>query len=173
MATVLDRANAAVLTRAEVEDFLYLEAELLDDWRLPEWAGLYTADALYEVTSPASSDPKGSDAATSLFLISDRIDRIQGRAKRLMKKTAHAEYPRSKTRHLITNVRVTGAHPEGGTGARANFAVYRTKEDTSTVFMGESSYQIVDEGSGLRIRRKRCVLDLNSLYNQGRLTIIL
>lgn len=29
-----------MLTRQEAEDFLYREAELLDDWRLPEWAKL-------------------------------------------------------------------------------------------------------------------------------------
>jgi p-cumate 2,3-dioxygenase subunit beta len=51
--------------------------------------------------------------------------------------------------------------------------VYRTKEDTSVVFMGESRYTIVRNGDGLKIRRKRAILDLNSLYNHGRLTIIL
>ena len=173
MATVMDRGETVVLSRVEAEDFLFHEAELLDDWRLPEWAQLYTQDALYEVTSPASDDPKNSDAATSLFLISDRIDRIEGRAKRLMKKSAHAEYPRSKTRHLFTNVRIVGAHPDGGTAVRMNFAVYRTKEDNSTVFMGQADYQLVGEVGALKIRHKRCVLDLNSLYNQGRLTIIL
>src|SRR5689334_17461237 len=116
MATLLERED--VLSRTEVEDFLYEEAERLDAWALPEWAELYTEDALYEVTSPASSDPVGADAATALFLISDRIDRIRGRARRLMKKTAHAEYPRSKTRHMISNVRVLG-EADGGTRARA------------------------------------------------------
>lgn len=170
MATVMERQQ--LLSRTEVEDFLYQEAELLDAWDLPDWAELYTEDALYEVTSPASSDPVGADAATALFLISDRIDRIRGRARRLMKKTAHAEYPRSKTRHMISNVRVLG-EADGGTRARANFAVFRTKEDTSTIFMGEAYYTIVSDAGRLKLKWKRCILDLNSLYNQGRLTIIL
>ncbi|GLR65683.1 aromatic-ring-hydroxylating dioxygenase subunit beta [Acidocella aquatica] len=162
----------SILTRTEAEDFLFHEAELLDDWRMPEWAALYTEGALYEVTSPASPDPVASNAANSLFLISDHIDRIRGRANRLMKKSAHAEFPRSKTRHLVTNVRIVGEE-DGGTRLRANIAVYRTKEDTSTVFMGEAWYTIVNEGGTLKIHRKRIILDLNSLYNQGRLTIIL
>lgn len=163
----------SVLTRAEVEDFLFREAELLDMWQLPEWAELYTEDALYEVTSPASVDPIASDAANTLFLISDRIDRIRGRARRLMKKSAHAEYPRSKTRHMVTNVRVIGEAEGGGTSARANIAVFRTKEDTSTIYMGDCFYTIVNEGGALKFKWKRAILDLNSLYNQGRLTIIL
>lgn len=160
------------MNRSEVEDFLYHEAELLDEWQTEAWAALYTEDSLYEVTSPACADPARADARNTLFLISDRIERIRGRANRLTKKTAHAEYPRSKTRHLITNVRVTGGEGEE-TKARANFAVYRTKEDTSTVYMGEAFFTLVQTAEGVRIRHKRCILDLNSLYNQGRLTIIL
>jgi len=160
------------LTRAEAEDFLYREAELLDDWRLAEWAELYAEDAVYEITSPSSADPVASDAATSLFLVSDRIDRIRARASRLMKKTAHAEYPRSKTRHMISNVRITGGS-EGATQIRSNLLVYRTKEDTTSVFMGEARTTVLRAGDALKIQHKRVILDLNSLYNQGRLTIIL
>lgn len=160
------------MNRAGVEDFLFYEAELLDAWETEQWAALYTEDALYEVTSPACEDPAGADARNTLFLISDRIDRIRGRAIRLTKKTAHAEYPRSKTRHMITNVRVTGGEGDE-TKARANFAVFRTKEDTSTIYMGEAFFTLVETADGVRIRHKRCTLDLNSLYNQGRLTIIL
>ncbi|WP_157219250.1 aromatic-ring-hydroxylating dioxygenase subunit beta [Flavisphingomonas formosensis] len=160
------------MTRSEVEDFLFREAELLDGWKTEEWAELYSEDALYEVTSPACEDPLGADARNTLFLVSDRIDRIRGRAKRLTKKTAHAEYPRSKTRHMVSNVRIS-AGDDGSTKARANFAVFRTKEDTSTVYMGEALFTLVETPEGVRIRHKRCVLDLNSLYNQGRLTIIL
>ena len=160
------------MTRSEAEDLLFYEAELLDAWELPLWAEMYTEDAFYEVTSPANEDPHNADAANTLFLISDRIGRIRGRATRLMKKTAHAEYPHSKTRHLVTNVRVTGGEGDETT-VRANFAVYRAKEDYLTVYMGEAFFTLVKVGDGVKIRRKRCVLDLNSLYNQGRLTIIL
>jgi p-cumate 2,3-dioxygenase beta subunit len=37
------------ITRAEVEEFLYEEAALLDAWHLREWLGLLTDDATYEV----------------------------------------------------------------------------------------------------------------------------
>ena len=32
----------ALLTRADVEDFLYHEAALLDEWKTLEWAELFT-----------------------------------------------------------------------------------------------------------------------------------
>lgn len=158
--------------RVEVEDFLFHEAELLDDWKLEAWTQLYREDAIYEVTSPSSTDPVNSDPGKTLFLIADRIDRIRGRATRLMKKTAHAEYPHSKTRHMVSNVR-PGAGANGETNVRANFVVYRTKEDTTTSYMGEYRYRLAREDAGIRIVQKRIILDLNSLYEQGRLTIIL
>ena len=42
-------AAPTVVTRAEVEDFLYHEAALLDEWKLKEWEALLTDDAAYYV----------------------------------------------------------------------------------------------------------------------------
>ena len=38
-----------MLTRTQAEDFLFAEAELLDDWQLQPWAALFTEDAVYEI----------------------------------------------------------------------------------------------------------------------------
>jgi p-cumate 2,3-dioxygenase beta subunit len=164
--------NELRLTRADIEEFLYHEAELLDGWRLPEWADLYTDDARYDVTSLSLEDPETASPQDTLFIIADDKERLTSRAKRLMKKSAHAEFPHSKTRHMIGNVRV-GAQDNGATRVKANFVVYRTKSDCTSVYMGEAHYVLIAGDSGIRIQRKRCILDLNSLVDQGRLTIIL
>jgi p-cumate 2,3-dioxygenase beta subunit len=159
-------------SRAAIEEFLYREAELLDDWRLPEWADLFTDDARYDIASLDAEDPSKADPATSLFVLADDKTRIVSRAKRLMKKTAHAEYPHSKTRHITGNVRL-GELSGNERAVRANFVVYRTKGDRTVQYMGEAHYLLVAADGAIRIRRKRCNLDLNTLADQGRLTIIL
>jgi len=53
--------------RAEIEDFLYLEAAYLDDWKLNEWLGLFTQDASYLVPSANLGRDTQPDAA--LFYI--------------------------------------------------------------------------------------------------------
>jgi p-cumate 2,3-dioxygenase beta subunit len=160
-------------TRDQVEEFLYQEAELIDDWRLPEWSELYTEDARYDVTSLDCVDPVNSSAKNSLFLLADDKERLTSRAKRLMKKTAHAEFPHSKVRHIISNVRLE-PNANGEIKVRANFVVFRTKEDNTSQYMGQTHYVLMPrEGGGFRIKHKRCILDLNSLADQGRLTIIL
>jgi p-cumate 2,3-dioxygenase subunit beta len=157
--------------RLEVEDLLFHEAELLDNWRLPEWTGLYSDDARYEIASLSSKDPLGADPATSIFIVADDKERMNLRANRLMKKSAHCEFPHSKTRHLISNIRVT----EDGKNLRtkANFVTYRTKGGRTSHYMGEAHYLLEPFGDGFKIKHKRCVLDLDNLHDQGRLTIML
>jgi p-cumate 2,3-dioxygenase beta subunit len=157
--------------RFDVEDLLFHEAELLDNWKLPEWTGLYSDDARYEIASLSSKDPLGAEPATSIFIVADDKERMNLRASRLMKKSAHCEFPHSKTRHLISNIRVT----EEGQNLRtkANFITYRTKGGRTSQYMGEAHYLLEPSGDGYKIKHKRCVLDLDNLHDQGRLTIML
>jgi p-cumate 2,3-dioxygenase subunit beta len=40
-------------------------------------------------------------------------------------------------------------------------------------YMGEAHYVLEPQGDSFRIKHKRCVLDLDTLNDQGRLTIML
>src|ERR671924_2208437 len=97
------------ITRQAVEDFLYEEAALLDEWRLDEWLALLTEDAVYEVPS---TDTPGGDPRTTLSLIADDRTRIRSRVEQLLGKSAWAENPPSRTRRMISNVRVLQADAE-------------------------------------------------------------
>lgn len=156
--------------RAEIEDLLFLEAELLDDWKLPEWLALFTNDATYEV--PATDLPPDANSNETLFLIADDHPRLVERVKRLMSKSAHAEFPRSKTRHLVSNVRILAQDDETVT-ASAAFVTFRTKGGHTDTFMGSHRYRLRKEGDSLLIRAKTIRLDLDGLRPQGRVSILL
>ena len=158
------------VTRAEAEDLLFEEADLLDQWRLEQWLALYTDDAAYLV--PSTDLPSGADPARTLFYISDDHTRMKERVVRLMKKTAHSEWPRSRTRHLVSNVRV-GAATDGETPVSAAFVTFRTKGGFTDTYMGRLSYRLKRVDGALRIREKRCELDLDGLRPHGRVSIIL
>src|SRR5260370_24181476 len=134
-------------TGQQVEEFLYQEAELIDDWRLPEWSELYTEDARYDVTSLDSPDPINSSAKDSLFLLADDKERLTSRAKRLMKKTAHAEFPHSKVRHIISNVRLD-PNASGEIKVRANFIVYRTKQANTRQYIAQTHSALGPQEAG-------------------------
>ena len=81
MAAAEDRLPAnlqAILLREEIEDFLYHEAALLDEWRLDEWLALFTDDALYVI--PATDIPDG-DPRTDLMILDDDLPRLRGRVE--------------------------------------------------------------------------------------------
>jgi p-cumate 2,3-dioxygenase subunit beta len=154
----------------EVEDFLYMEAELLDAWRLEEWLGLFTEDCRYLV--PPGDLPADASPETTLFYIADNHVLLRERVRRLGKRTAHAEYPHSKTRHFISNVRVVSAEA-GDVRVRCAFITHRSRAGVVDSFIGTSEYRLAREDGKLRIREKRCRLDFDNLYEQGRLSILL
>ena len=161
---------SAEITRAEVEAFLFEEAALLDAWRLDDWLALLTEDARYLV--PPNDVPEG-DPRTSLFTIADDIDRIRGRIKRLKSGQAHAEAPHSRTRRMISNVRIT-AREAGEVEAEANFVVYRFRRNQRIgVYVGRYVYRLRPGQAGLRIAERRAILDCQELGGLGSISFIL
>lgn len=156
-------------TRQEVEDLFYEEAGLLDEWRLEEWLELLTKDAIYEV--PPTDVPEG-DSRNTLFIIADDAIRIRSRVKQLIGKSAWAENPRSRTRRMITNVRVLGAEGDGIL-ATANFAVYRMRYESVDTYIGRYNYNLVRREGKLRIHERRAILDNEALRPHGKISFIL
>ena len=156
-------------SRQEVEDLLYGEAALLDEWRLEEWLELLSDDAVYEI--PPTDVPEG-DARNTLFIIADDAVRIRSRVKQLLGKSAWAESPQSRTRRMISNVRVLGADGDRIL-ATANFAVHRMRYESVDTYIGRYDYKLVRVGNELKIKERRAVLDNEALRPHGKISFIL
>jgi len=156
------------IRRADVEDFLYQEASLLDAWRLDEWLALLTDEATYRV--PSNDQPQ-SDPKNALFTIADDIRRIRARVARLKDPHAHAEFPRSRTRRLISNVRILERSP---LVVEANFVIYRYRanEDVRT-YVGRYRHTLVMRDGALRIQAREAILDSMELASLGTVSFIL
>jgi p-cumate 2,3-dioxygenase subunit beta len=162
--------DETLLLRLRVEDLLSEEADLIDQWRLDEWLALFTEDAHYHVP-PSDVDGDTANPDTSLFYIMDDRLRMQERVIRLAKVGAHSEHPKSKVRHLISNVRV---RREGDViHARSSFVVSRAKDITHDLFVGHYLHEIVERDGALKIAKKTCVLDMEALRPHARISIIL
>jgi p-cumate 2,3-dioxygenase subunit beta len=162
--------DAATVSRAEIEDFLYAEADLLDSWKLDEWLALLTDDATYYVPP---NDKPDADHRVTLFTIADDIVRLRERVIRLKDPNCHAEYPPSRTRRLITNVRVIGADGDA-IAVAANFAVYRYRRgEPVREFVGRYRYMLRRMGGVLKIAERRAILDAHELGPMGSVSFIL
>src|SRR5260370_40221292 len=156
-------------SRQEVEDLLYREAALLDEWRLEEWLEMLTDDALYEI--PPGDVPEG-DSRNTLFIIADDAARIRSRVKQLLGKSAWAENPHSRTRRMIADVRVLGVEGENILAA-ANFAVYRMRYESVDTYVGRYDYKLARVDKTLKIRERRAILDNEALRPHGKISFIL
>jgi p-cumate 2,3-dioxygenase beta subunit len=162
-------STIALPTRQEVEDLFYREAALLDEWRLEEWLEMLTDDAIYQV--PSTDAPEG-DARNTLYIIADDALRIRSRVKQLLGKSAWAENPPSRTRRMITNVRVPGADGDDIL-VTANFAVHRMRYEKVDTYVGHYDYRLAYFGKELKIRERRAILDNEALRPHGKISFIL
>jgi p-cumate 2,3-dioxygenase subunit beta len=158
------------VTRQEVEDFLFEEAALLDEWRLDEWLQLLTEDATYRVPS---NDRPNADPRRTLFTVADNRERIDARVVRLKDPNAHAEYPPSRTRRLISNVRIVGRDSDS-VRVEANFVVYRFRRDERIrEYVGRYRYELRTAGGRLRIAKREALIDAMELGSLGSVSFIL
>ena len=157
------------LERQDVVDFLYTEAKILDEWRLLEWADLFTDDGTYII--PPIGDPDASPIK-SLFYIHDSRSRLQERAERLLKKEAHVEFPHSTTTRNYHNILVTDLNTDMIT-VECNFTTHRTKREVVDTFIGKIKYELIIKDNELMIQHKKVVLNLDSLRPHGKISLIL
>ena len=157
------------VTRQQVEDFLFQEAALLDEWRLDEWLALFEKDATYEVPT---TDRPNEDPHRSQYYVWDDYELLSARVKRLKSKHAHAENPHSRTRRLVTNVRL-GELSDSSLEVRAAFLIYKIRDGNVDQFVGRYEHTLAANGAGLRFRKRRAVLELEVLRPGGRLSFIL
>jgi p-cumate 2,3-dioxygenase subunit beta len=160
--------NRESTLREKVEEFLYQEAALLDEWRLDEWLALFTADARYVV--PTTDLPEG-DPKKDLVFIDDDLVRLRARVERLKGRHGHREYPWSRTRRFITNVRIK---LEGrDIVVSSSFLVYRFRMGDTSPYVGCFEHRLKQIGGELKIYHKRAVLDMETLREHGAVSIIL
>lgn len=154
----------------DVQSFLYHEAALLDEWRLKEWEALLTEDAAYYV--PPNDQPDG-DHRNTLFTIADDRERIRQRVIRILDPNCHAESPPSRTRRMISNIRVIERDGDEISVA-ANFVCYRyRRNERIREYVGCYRYRLKCVADSFRIKERRVIIDAHELGTLGSVSFIL
>jgi p-cumate 2,3-dioxygenase beta subunit len=157
------------VTRQQVEDFLFAEAELLDSWKLDEWLALFDEErgSFY---IPATDAPD-ADPNTSLYLIADDMTRLRTRVAQLLSGLTWAENPKSRTNHMVSNVRIAGREGDALL-VRANFVVFRMRFQNVDPYIGKYHYKLAPRDGTFKILERRAVLDLEALRPHGKVSFI-
>lgn len=151
-----------------IVEFLYEEAWLLDQIDLTAWAAMLATDLVYTVplrhTMPLAQQAASVVRSTAHYHEDYRS--IGMRVARLTRtKSAWAEDPPSRTRRLVTNIRVTE------TGRPDDFAVSsyllmtrsRCESPDFHLLSGERRDVIRKTGDGFKLARREVILDQSVL----------
>lgn len=166
-----DAAIARLLLRAEIEDFYYAEAALLDAHRYSAWLDLFTADARYQIPIQQDLMREGRRAEApgdegSAFADDDRWT-LELKVRQREDNKHWCENPPSRLRHFVTNVRVerdAGEELE----VRSSVLVYRNRVGNEVdLWAGERADTLLRSAGGFRIARRRVLLDQGVLLSKN------
>ncbi|MFO1158594.1 MAG: aromatic-ring-hydroxylating dioxygenase subunit beta [Reyranellaceae bacterium] len=161
--------SSTLALRLEVETFYYDEADLLDSRRFRDWLDLFTDDIHYwmpvrRTKISAQLDSEFSKIGDMAFFDDDKA-MLTMRVHRLETGYAWAEEPPSRTRHLITNVRIVDVTAERIT-AESNFHLHRTRLNSDeSNWLGLRRDVLRRESGTLRIARRHIFLEQTVLLS--------
>jgi len=161
----------AMLRQYEVEQFYYAEAAMLDERRLSDWVALFTPDIHYWMpirrTLMASDLENEFTKPGAMALFDDDRAMLELRVKKLDTGYSWSEDPPSRTRHIITNVRVLEQNGDELT-VESNFHLYRTRlESDEDSWIGRRRDVLRRAGGQLRIAKRHIFLEQTLIQSRN------
>ena len=163
----------------EIEQFLYAEAELLDERRFDEWLELLADDIHYFMPVRTNRLPRDQHLEVRPAREGGHFDEdkstLRFRVRKLGIEQFWAEVPASRTRHLITNVRIRPASVDGEYQVRSSFHFYRSRHERQVENLiggREDLLRRADGGYGFQIARRTIYLDQALVLTAGITTFL-
>lgn len=153
------------LLRLEIEDFLFREADLLDDFRYEEWLQLLTDDVSYWMPirrNVPSREIEGELTAEGpeLSWYTDDKDTLERRVIQIRSHVHWADEPYSRISHFVSNVRILGWNGPDEVRVKCRFMFYRNRhEDEQSTFIGKRIDTLRRTSDGWKIARREIYLD--------------
>ena len=168
---------ARLLLTQEVADFLYLEADLLDERRYDDWLGLLADDIRYWM--PMRRNVKSGEEAREstreredISWFDEGKETLERRVRQIQTGIHWAEEPQSRIAHLVSNVRLLEATPDVASArevtAKCRFLIYRNRVETETdLLVGKREDVLRRTEQGWLIARRKVTLDQNVLMSKN------
>jgi len=167
-----DRVTRLLLAQ-DVADFLYREAEILDERRYEEWLTLLADDIRYWM--PMRRNVKFGEAereftreGQDIAWFDEGKDTLTRRVRQIQTGIHWAEEPQSRIAHLVSNVQLIEASPSveeaQEVAVKCRFLIYRNRVETETdLLLGKREDLLRRVGDDWQIARRKIILDQNVL----------
>lgn len=155
--------------RAEIEDFFYQEADLLDERRYDEWLELLADDLTYEVPVRRNvafdrlAAHENTVAGRDVMWFDEDKATLAKRVLQLNTGEHWAEEPVSRVSHLVTNIRLVSVQlPLVSTTSRV--LICRNRVDTETdIIVGRRRDTLIRRDGGWRLQHRQVLLEQSVL----------
>jgi biphenyl 2,3-dioxygenase beta subunit len=160
-----------MLVKFEAEEFLFAEAELLDSRRYADWLELLTDDIHYWMPIRRTTTAREVDLEFTkpggMALFDDNKDILVARVQRMLIARAWAEDPPSRTRRLITNIRI-GSIDDKELKVHSNFQLYRTRLNSEEdSWLGRREDVLRRGENGFQLARRHIFLEQTVILSQN------
>ena len=144
--------SMTTFTDQQLMDFVYAEAQMLDDQRFTDWLALFTDDGYYWMPL----EPGQTDARWHASLLYEDKLLLQVRVERLNGTRTFSQQPKSRCHHLLQQPRIESADSAAGCWVlRTAFHYVETRRDVQTLYAGWFRHELVAVDGNLRIKLKR------------------
>ena len=145
--------------QAEVADFLYQEARLLDQQKWSQWLDLYAEDAVFWVPAPLMTGGYTADPELELnyVYIVGRAG-LEARIVRIETNSSMASTPPPRTCHLVAGVTIDDASANEIQAAASWQVVSFSEQRGQQLRSGSYEYLLRRAGDSFVIARKKIVL---------------
>lgn len=172
---IMDSAHTFAPEYVQSAHFLAREAELLDNRRLTDWLALLADDIDYRVPTRITRERNAasSEFSTSSFHMLEDFGSLRTRVARFETGFAVAEDPPTRTRRMVSNLRLDDPASDGTLSVRSNLLLVRVKGDAVPQFLSAERHDVLRfEGAYLKLARRLVLLD-HSLLPMENLAIFL
>jgi 3-phenylpropionate/cinnamic acid dioxygenase small subunit len=172
-----DERVAQLLLTQEIAQFLYAEAEMLDERRHDDWLALLAEDIRYWM--PMRRNVKYGDTEREFTRETEDVswfdegkDTLTRRVRQIQTGIHWAEEPQSRITHMVSNVMLLTATPDAAAPrevvVKSRFLIYRNRVETETdILVGKREDTLRRNGGGWQIARRKIVLDQNVLMTKN------
>jgi 3-phenylpropionate/cinnamic acid dioxygenase small subunit len=152
----------------DLEEFLYAEAELLDERRFTEWLDLLTDDVRYWMpmrrnVKHGEQERENTREQQDMNWFDEGKATLRQRVQQILTGVHWAEEPLSRVCHMVTNVQLVHVTPAEVT-VKSRFLIYRNRlQDETDFFVGRRQDVLRRVEEQWKIARRMILLDQNVL----------
>ena len=170
----IERSAGYYRLKADIEDFYYHEADLLDDRRFRDWLDILTDDISYfmpirrNVKFGQHASRENTKSGEGISWFDEDKWTLTKRVEQILTGVHYAEEPLSRISHMVSNVQIKAVRPDleqpAEVDVTSRFLVYQNRVEYETyTFVGRRNDTLRATQGVWKVAKREILLEQNIL----------